>query len=125
MTPPPMTAMVFGISLISNAPVESTTLPPALSTGTGGSGVTSDPDAMRMFLVESVSLPPSFNATPTELGPDNVPYQKKHTQNDTYDCQYVEPYKPLEDIDGCMHVCIYNIIDSYLSLEVINLMLLQ
>lgn len=66
--------MVFGTLLISSAPVESTILPTALSTGTGGSGVTSDPVAMMIFLVCKLFDPPSFNATETALGPVNEPY---------------------------------------------------
>ena len=50
------------------------TFPPALSTGTGGRGVTSDPVAIRTFLVcRGGTLEPSFVATDTVLGPDTVP----------------------------------------------------
>mmetsp|Transcript_15018 Transcript_15018/g.42645 ORF Transcript_15018/g.42645 Transcript_15018/m.42645 type:complete len:229 (+) Transcript_15018:423-1109(+) len=73
ITPPPITAMVFGISFRSKAPVESTMRPPALSTGHGGSGETSDPVASKMWAASSVSAPPSFNATPTLFGPWSVP----------------------------------------------------
>mmetsp|Transcript_5683 Transcript_5683/g.16779 ORF Transcript_5683/g.16779 Transcript_5683/m.16779 type:complete len:202 (-) Transcript_5683:493-1098(-) len=74
MTPPPTTAMVSGILSSTRAPVESTILPAALSTGQGASGDGSEPVAMRMFLVSTVSAPPSFMATCTELGPVILPW---------------------------------------------------
>lgn len=74
ITPPPTTAMVSGMASISRAPVESTILPPALSTGTGGRGVTSEPVARTIFLVSSVCEPPSLRSTETALGPVSFPY---------------------------------------------------
>jgi hypothetical protein len=65
MTPPPMTASFFGIVLSESAPVESTMRPLALSTGTGGRGVGSEPDAMRMFFVVSVLEPPLVSVAST------------------------------------------------------------
>lgn len=52
MTPPPMTARDLGIDEMSSAPVESTILPVALSTGTGGRGVTSDPFVVTIFFIQ-------------------------------------------------------------------------
>jgi len=65
--------MVSGTLLMSSAPVESTIFPAALSTGTGGRGVTSDPVAIIIFFVCKLEDPPSFNSTETEFGPANEP----------------------------------------------------
>mmetsp|Transcript_41442 Transcript_41442/g.129795 ORF Transcript_41442/g.129795 Transcript_41442/m.129795 type:complete len:225 (-) Transcript_41442:644-1318(-) len=65
MTPAPTTTIFSGTDSSSSAPVESTIFLPALSTGTGGSGVTSEPVAIMMFFVLSVWLPPSLSATST------------------------------------------------------------
>ena len=54
--------------------MESTILPPALSTGHGGSGDGSLPVAMRMFFDSTASEPPSLSATATEFGPVIVPW---------------------------------------------------
>mmetsp|Transcript_16341 Transcript_16341/g.46920 ORF Transcript_16341/g.46920 Transcript_16341/m.46920 type:complete len:222 (-) Transcript_16341:499-1164(-) len=78
MTPPPTTAMVLGMEAISRAPVESTILPAALSTGTGGRGVTSDPVARTTFLVSSDSVPPSLSSTETPLGPVREPFPLRY-----------------------------------------------
>jgi hypothetical protein len=72
---------IFGTSLISSAPVESTILPIALSTGTGGSGVTSEPVAMTMFFVTRPSLPPSLRATDTVVGFAMDPYYNPNKVN--------------------------------------------
>ncbi len=58
ITPAPMTISFLGTSLSSRAPVEETMRSSSISTP--GSGVTSEPVAMTMFLAESsVSLPSS------------------------------------------------------------------
>jgi hypothetical protein len=57
----------------SSAPVESTTFLPALSTGTVGNGLTSEPTASRMFLLSTTCDPPAARFTDTELGPDSLP----------------------------------------------------
>jgi hypothetical protein len=49
ITPPPITTIFFGTAASSSAPVESTTMPLALSTSTPGSGVTEEPVAMTTF----------------------------------------------------------------------------
>ena len=69
--------MVSGILSISRAPVESTIFRPALSTGTGGKGLTSDPVAMMIFFVSRLWLAPSFSVTPTALAPVIDPYYQK------------------------------------------------
>mmetsp|Transcript_5660 Transcript_5660/g.14586 ORF Transcript_5660/g.14586 Transcript_5660/m.14586 type:complete len:202 (-) Transcript_5660:329-934(-) len=69
MTPPPTTASFFGMVSSSRAPVESTIFFAALSTGQGLRGAGTDPVATRTFLVESVSSPPSFSLTATDVGP--------------------------------------------------------
>ena len=71
ITPPPMTAILFGTSLMSSAPVESTILPPALSTVAIGSFEGSEPVAMTMFFVASVSF--VSPVTSTEFAPVILP----------------------------------------------------
>mmetsp|Transcript_18519 Transcript_18519/g.65518 ORF Transcript_18519/g.65518 Transcript_18519/m.65518 type:complete len:229 (+) Transcript_18519:2586-3272(+) len=73
MTPAPTTTRCSGTAVRSSAPVESTILPAALSTGAGGSGVGSEPVAMMMFLVVSDVLPPSSSSATTLLAPSSRP----------------------------------------------------
>ena len=64
MMPAPTTTRCFGTSASSSAPVDDTIF--FSSTVTPGSGVTSEPEAIRMFLVASVSLTaPSSPSTDT------------------------------------------------------------
>mmetsp|Transcript_23077 Transcript_23077/g.52055 ORF Transcript_23077/g.52055 Transcript_23077/m.52055 type:complete len:273 (+) Transcript_23077:693-1511(+) len=79
ITPPPITIIFSGTLSISSAPVESTMTPPALSTGTGGRGVTSEPVAMRMFLVSYEAAAPSAPATLTLLGPAMDPLPLRYS----------------------------------------------
>mmetsp|Transcript_17589 Transcript_17589/g.33165 ORF Transcript_17589/g.33165 Transcript_17589/m.33165 type:complete len:214 (+) Transcript_17589:630-1271(+) len=73
ITPPPMTTRLSGTLEICRAPVESTILPPSLSTTAVGRGVTSEPTARMMFLASMVSEPPALRSTLTELGPESLP----------------------------------------------------
>ena len=66
-----MTAILFGTSLMSSAPVESTILPPALSTVAIGNFEGSEPVAITMFLVASVSF--VSPVTSTEFAPVILP----------------------------------------------------
>mmetsp|Transcript_27659 Transcript_27659/g.64873 ORF Transcript_27659/g.64873 Transcript_27659/m.64873 type:complete len:243 (-) Transcript_27659:483-1211(-) len=95
MTPPPTTAMVWGMEAISRAPVESTILPAALSTGTGGRGVTSDPVARTMFLVSSDSVRPSLSSTETPLGPVREPLPLRYVTPCFLNRCSMPPVKPL------------------------------
>ncbi len=64
MMPAPTTTRCFGTSASSSAPVDDTIF--FSSTVTPGSGVTSEPEAIRMFLVASVSFTaPSSPSTAT------------------------------------------------------------
>mmetsp|Transcript_9917 Transcript_9917/g.28159 ORF Transcript_9917/g.28159 Transcript_9917/m.28159 type:complete len:229 (-) Transcript_9917:481-1167(-) len=74
ITPAPTTTIFLGTSLSSRAPVESTMRPPALSTGTGGSGVDSEPVAIKMFFDSTSWAPPSTRSTDTEFGPVILPW---------------------------------------------------
>mmetsp|Transcript_16412 Transcript_16412/g.62243 ORF Transcript_16412/g.62243 Transcript_16412/m.62243 type:complete len:229 (-) Transcript_16412:427-1113(-) len=74
ITPAPMTTIFLGTEGSMRAPVLSTMRCLSLSTGTGGSGVGSDPVAMRMFLAERVSEPPAVRATSTDEGLAILPW---------------------------------------------------
>mmetsp|Transcript_8134 Transcript_8134/g.20721 ORF Transcript_8134/g.20721 Transcript_8134/m.20721 type:complete len:280 (+) Transcript_8134:513-1352(+) len=73
ITPPPTTTMLLGTLSRSSTPVESTMRRLSLSTGQGGSGVGSDPVAMRMFFALTLWLPPPFRETATSLAPMILP----------------------------------------------------
>ncbi len=65
--PAPTTTRRFGTSASSSAPVEETIF--FSSIATPGSGITSEPVAIRMFLADSVSFTaPSSPSTATEPG---------------------------------------------------------
>ena len=65
MMPAPTTMRCFGTSASSSAPVDDTIF--FSSTATPGRGMTSEPEAIRMFLADSVSLTaPSSPSTTTE-----------------------------------------------------------
>lgn len=72
MTPAPMRINFSGTLLSFSAPVEDTIC--SSSTGMPGKGVTSEPVAIRMFLVLTVSLEPSSLRTVTSLGPVILPW---------------------------------------------------
>ena len=73
MTPAPITTRVFGTLASSSAPVEETIRFSSISTP--GSGVDSEPVAIRMFLVVRVLAPPfsTLTATSPGLGIDPKP----------------------------------------------------
>lgn len=64
---------VLSIQIKENFSQERIKKIPALSTGTGGSGVTSEPTARIIFLASITCSPPAFKLTETEVGEESLP----------------------------------------------------